>query len=307
MRYSLESIATPFRSALALSTCPLVQRYMLHRSLCTKRYERGFMNATKITFDDATVEINTQDHAVAAVLMQEQTATDATVAEAANKIIELYRKGVGANGETPETCEAARTEFLGRYDAWRSSHAALVAPIALENGFPPPSAPAAKPFGDLAGAFLDPSSLGTPPSETAPAATTPVFIESTPTPVKASSEPATGSKRTRRAWSQSDVVTLTRTILGAQGKGLSDSQAAAEFLAVRPDLDIETVLDKAVELELIEAPPAPKVYEMSETDKTVITKRVREQITTAKDPVVQLTCLKFAAGVLREFIKEISG
>lgn len=285
------------------------------------------LDQSRLTFEQLTAEIQFNDREIVkAINAQAADVSSPQAAQAAQAIVDLYRKAETASKARLENeANAAIDELLGRYDAWRYQFAELTGPIAASLGHPLPDA-----FGErfpddpshadggmfasaVAAAPVPTASIGKPPlAVTKHPVGTELIVEQPDVaqPPPAGEKPAqAASKRSRRAWSQSDIVALTLLFAKAEGKPDGANAAASTFIAkVRDDLEPGEVLGKAVELGLMEAPAVAAKPELSESDKALLTKRVRENISSANiEADRRVIELKFAMGALREFIKELAG
>lgn len=245
-----------------------------------------------LTFEQATQEINHAGLAIATALRQQSDAGDTF----AQNIIMSYSNSITEPAGSAEQSQS-QASFVSWYNQWRKNYAPLVGPIASELGL---EAPGGVPAATAGSIFAKPDGA-------APAATVPAATEAAPqtTPVPAVSGPAGAAGRNRRAWSQTDISRLTRAILTVPADQVQTAIAA--FAAQSGGrFDAGTVAAKAVELELVAAPPAPVVYEIDDATKRALTSAILTLVV-ADDPTIKLTQLKFAAGALRDHIKELAG
>lgn len=268
------------------------------------------VTARRLTFDELTHEISHNDRQIAYALNQQASdASSPQAAEAAQSIIELYRRGVEP-GIEPNEAEAVRAECLGRYDAWRYQFAELTGPIAAALGHPMPL-PSSNGDPDAVAPVDSIFAKPKPPSAGKPVAVKhPAGVETADAGVAITEQkPAqAASRKVRRAWSQSDVVKLTQAFMQLPQSQDPKIAAAAFMVNIRPDFEIDEVIGKAVELELMEAPALAPKPELSDSDKKLLEKRVRENLSADSLSVERrLLELKYAAGVLRELIKTLAG
>jgi hypothetical protein len=243
-----------------------------------------------ITIDQATKEINANEFTLAKMIAEAERGGD----PAAKRIINAY------DGAINQKSQAAEAEFLELYDAWRDSNVAAVMPIAAALGHEPPggSNGAASPFA------VQPAPA---PSQSSPVEAAPV-VQAAPEPTgEAKTAPAAqeaAKTRTRRGWSQSDIVKLTRALMLAAE---AEKPSIVEKLAGEFGRPAAEVSAKAVELELLPAPPSIAPYTLSDTDKNVLRKRLLEVVKGDLSVDVKLAQFKFVATEAREIVKEISG
>jgi hypothetical protein len=233
----------------------------------------------------ATAEINAEEWALAKLIREQSDGGDAR----AKRIINAYE------GAIQQKAPAAEAEFLELYGGWRDEHVAAVMPIAAQLGHEPPgNGQPQSPFA------VQPAPA---PSQAAEAVGE-VETASEPSPkAKTQPEPGNGAKtRTRRAWAQSDIAKMVRTLVLAAE---ADRPAVIGKLAQEIGRPVDEVTAKAVELELIPAPPSVAPYAMSDSDKTVLRKRLLEIVAPSLSVDVKLAQFKFIATEAREIIKEL--
>lgn len=237
-----------------------------------------------ITFDQGVAELNASDRAIAKAIRAEQTGGN----QLADQIINSYAAGASGNAE-------AQHAFLGMYGAWRNNNANLVGPIAYALSHEAP------------GGGVDPfAGAPVPQASTIPAvaALAPVAAAATAIPVVAET-----AKRTRVAWSQPDVVALTKALITLPVE--QHEAAFASFVqpgAALSKFDLETIRAKAVELELTPAPPPPAAErELTLDEKNSIGEAILEWIAPESlDKDTRLLRLKYAASAIRDYAKGIS-
>jgi hypothetical protein len=254
-----------------------------------------------LTFDQATQEMHANDRAIGHAIRDQFNNGDGSAGE----LINAYGAGVG-DGATQPPNVAAQADFLRRYEIWRMRNAEFVAPIATTLGYAPPAATGTSDAGP-AGLFAG-SGVPEPAPAPAPAAASPAAQA----PVAPPSEAQAAGKKSRKAWSQADVVALTRAVFSTQGPadaGLPTlDQALGAFVAsVRSDLTVAQVTEKGVELGLIAAPEAPAPVGISESDKRVIDQRVGAIAPDNLEVADRLAILRYAATSTRDLIKSLAG
>jgi len=242
-----------------------------------------------LSLEQATAEINASEWTLAKLIREQSDSGDAV----AKRIINAYE------GAIQQKAPAAEAEFIELYGAWRDAHVTAVMPIAARLGHEPPGngqpqspfAVQPAPAPSQAAGAVEEAETTTPP-EPSPAA-------------KTQPEPGNGAKtRTRRAWAQSDIAKMVRTLVLAAE---ADRPAVIGKLAQEIGRPVDEVAAKAVELELIPAPPSVAPYAISDSDKTVLRKRLLGLVADNLGVDVKLAQFKFIATEAREIVKELSG
>jgi hypothetical protein len=258
-----------------------------------------------LTFNQASIEINQNDRAIAKAIRSQ---TELENPEFAKNLIELYTKGtVGASVE-------AQNEFVQRYEEWRAANFPFVFPIAQAIGHP---MPAAGGNGVVAQAS-EPDPFGTA-TATAEVPVAAPLAAPTPIPQQAAAPaqpaqtvaaaPETPGKRSRLTWAHADIVALTKALVvlpvseHEKAMVLFDNDRAGKY-------GYDTVLAKAVELELTPAPPPPPAAApaagLSTEDEKSIGEAILEWIAPeGMDRAQRILRLKFAGTLIREFAKTL--
>lgn len=276
----------------------------------------------QITIDQANAEITANQSAIAQTIRAQSEAGDT----AAKQLVDAFT--VAISEPDPAKRETATTQFLSEYETWRGRFPDLVGPTAAALGHPAPGIAAPPSPANGIGSIFAPTTLanGTLEPATPPqAAPAPIpeagvpaerprdVTQTAPAPaappeaaVSAVSSPAGGVSKSRKAWSQAAIAGLTRAVLMAPN---GDVAAALDTWAGQnPGFNAGDAAAKATELELIAAPPASKVYELTQADKDELEVRVSQHLVDpSAAPPVRLVQLKYCAQVLREEIKALAG
>src|SRR5215472_3880571 len=222
-----------------------------------------------LDIEQASREINHDGAAIATALRGQADAGD----PAAQAIIMNYSNMV----TDPNAVARLQFErdFLVLYNDWRTRYDSIVAATAQAVGNPPPgaaaTATAAPPVPSIfAAPQTAPAGTQTaqePPPQ-APQATAPTSAEAPP---QQSAVMDGKARNVRRAWSATQLVKLTQFLHGQPPE--LHGQLIARFVSeIAPNMDAATVTAKAIEVGLTPAPPAPRVIELSDSDKAMLTK-----------------------------------
>lgn len=254
-----------------------------------------------LDFTQATAELNASDRAIAQEIRGLQAAGDGLAAN----LIEAYSLAV--TGDL-----TAQDRFLRSYETWRAQNSTRVSPIAAALGHPMPGAPAAPEpaaalfAGPLASTPVPAAAQPAQKAPQAPPAPSTAPSASAPPAASASSAPATSNGRKRTAWSQLDIVALTRFLLVAPVEQheaaypVFDGQSGGKY-------GVDAIRAKAVELGLSPAPAAPATpRELTAEEQSSIGEAILEWIAPpAMDTETRLLRLRYAGSAIREFVKGI--
>jgi hypothetical protein len=270
-----------------------------------------------LSFDDASREVQAVQKAIALAISNQAKAGD----QGAWVLVDLYRKGIRQNGESPELSASAREQFLPLYADWRNRFAELVGPIAHGLGHPLPSSEAvleapetavSSPVDAFAGVTAAPEPApAAPAAPAAPVATAPAAAPIDPAPAPAATAAGNGRSGKRKSWSQGDVVKLTQAMItvGLGPEWTPSARAQAFRDSHRQDLSVDEVLAKAAELELIEARTGRGgTYEPTQEDKNIIREKlITELVPQHLDQSTKLALWKAALVELKDIIKTYTG
>ena len=244
-----------------------------------------------LTFDQAAREISASENVIAKTIRTEQSSGN----EHADLIVRAYTAGAAGDA-------SAQTAFVNAYEVWRSSNPGLVGPIALALSHPAPVVAATEPDPFAAAPVAAAAPVPTPAPAPAAAPVVP------PAPPEQPGAPAPAApKRVRVAWSQLDVVRLTKALVGVS-LDAHEAAFAAFSASVEGKFDVETVRAKAVELDLTPAPALPAAAaELTAEEQAEIGEAILEWIAPETFPVtVRLQRLKYAAAAIRDFAKGLT-
>lgn len=237
-----------------------------------------------ITLAQVGKEIEADGYKIAKLIRQENDVNDPR----AMQIMAAYDAATAGNPDAEQV-------VLTLYSAWRTDNAAVVAPIASSLGHDAPT--------DGVATGVAPEAPQSPFFQRSGAADGAAAAAPAPTPAPAAATAPT-ARKPRNAWAQADIAKLTRVLVLAKK---ADHATAISQVASELNRAPEEVRSKAVELGLVEAPPKPTTYELTDNDKRVLSSNLLTKVVPDNvSPEIKIAMFKYVASEVRELVKSLS-